>query len=172
MDETIQLDPELEARFAEWSRWARQRGWLSACRSIEGRYRPPAGEVWDEEPRPMPVAILQAWEVECAWRASLHIKERRLVKAVWITAPRGSAQAWEAHKRRVCRELMIRRAEFAPMAVKAASTIGRTLQRAQFRPRMQPLSAPHAQMRVETASSGGFGVAGRIVRVVSLLARG
>jgi len=41
----VHVDPALDYRLREWGRWARQRHWMSACRSIEGRYRPEAGEV-------------------------------------------------------------------------------------------------------------------------------
>jgi len=75
----VHVDPALDYRLREWGRWARQRHWMSACRSIEGRYRPEAGDVWERDPRPLPVDALDAWRVECAWRTGLPYLERMIL---------------------------------------------------------------------------------------------
>jgi hypothetical protein len=109
----------------------------------------------------MPVAILAAWQVECVWRTRLKLRDRMLVKAVFITAPRGSAHAWEAHKRRTCRELMIHKTKFADEVRRVASAMDRALQAAEYAARIRLLAPPHGDVRVDTAQVGGIGVEGK-----------
>jgi hypothetical protein len=109
----VHLDSALEHRLFEWKRWAKARGWSSSgCRSAENRYRPEAGDVFEQEPRGLPINALDAWRIECAWRTGLPLKERLLLRAYFITAPVGSLGGWERHVRTTCRELAIPRHEF------------------------------------------------------------
>lgn len=73
-------------RLVNWARWATGRRWLSAsCYSVEGRFRPEAGEVWQEQrARPQPLDILDAWTVECTWRVALPLRERLILRAYFV----------------------------------------------------------------------------------------
>ena len=97
-----------------WARWARVRRWQpSSCRSIEGRYMPELGEVWDDSPPKWPVDMLEAWHVEQTWRTRLPFKERMVVRSFFITAPVTTKEgrngdAFRFHIYRTCRQLGIR----------------------------------------------------------------
>jgi hypothetical protein len=125
----VHVDPALDYRLREWGRWARQRHWMSACRSIEGRYRPEAGEVWEREPKPLPVNALDAWRVECAWRTGLPYLERMTLRAYFVIGPRQSlgSNAWHAHIHATCRKYGIRRADWSGMVVRSANMIANQL---------------------------------------------
>ena len=124
----VHIDPALDYRLREWGRWARQRHWISASstRSIEGRYRPEAGEVWERDPKPLPVDALDAWKVECAWRTSLPYMERMVLRGYFVIRPRGSlgSQGWNSHVNAMCRKYGIRRADWGRMVVRAANMLG------------------------------------------------
>ena len=125
----VHIDPALDYRLREWGRWARQRHWMSACRSIEGRYRPEAGEVWERDPKPLPVDALDAWRVECAWRTGLPYLERMILRAYFVIGPRillGS-KGWKAHVNAICDKHGIRRADWSWMVVRAANMLGNQL---------------------------------------------
>ena len=125
----VHVDPALDYRLREWGRWARQRHWMSACRSIEGRYRPEAGEVWERDAKPLPVDALDAWRVECAWRTGLPYLERMIIRAYFVVGPRGSlgSQGWKAHVNAICRKHGIRRADWSRMVVRATNMLGNQL---------------------------------------------
>jgi len=125
--DVVRVEDALDARLKEWGRWARQRAWLSSCRSIEGRYRPEAGEVWDRDPKPLPVDALEAWRVEVNWRY-LPWRERMMLRAYYVTAPRSSVPAWERHKRDTCRKLGLHRNEWAYMVQRGAVMLDSILQ--------------------------------------------
>lgn len=128
------INPALNERLCEWGRWARQRRWLSFCRSIEGRFRPEAGNVWDREPRALPIDALDAWHVECCWRLGLPLRERLILRAYFVTAPGGSSERrtageWHAYTRRMCRSLGIPRGEFELAVSAAARMLNNVLRR-------------------------------------------
>ena len=125
----VHVDPALDYRLREWGRWARQRHWMSACRSVEGRYRPEAGEVWERDPKPLPVDALDAWRVECAWRTGLPYLERMILRGYFVIGPRGSlgSQGWKAHVNAICRKHGIRRADWSRMVSAAANRLGNQL---------------------------------------------
>jgi hypothetical protein len=125
----VHVDPALDYRLREWGRWARQRHWMSACRSIEGRYRPGAGDVWERDPRPLPVDALDAWRVECAWRTGLPYLERMILRGYFVVGPRSSlgSQGWKSHANAICSKHGIRRADWSRMVVRAANMLGNQL---------------------------------------------
>jgi len=125
----VHVDPALDYRLREWGRWARQRHWMSACRSVEGRYRPEAGEVWEREPKPLPVNALDAWRVECAWRTGLPYLERMILRGYFVVGPRSSlgSQGWKSHVNAICRKHGIRRADWSRMVSAAVNRLGNQL---------------------------------------------
>jgi hypothetical protein len=124
------IAPEADWRLREWSRWARQRRWSSSMiGSAESRYRPETGEVWDDDPKPLPPDARDAWYVECEWRfVPLH--ERMLIRAYYITGPNKGGNAWEAHKRVTCRKLGIHPKTFNAAVDKAVRMLVNRLTRA------------------------------------------
>lgn len=140
----VHVDPALDYRLREWGRWARQRHWMSACRSIEGRYRPEAGEVWERDPKPLPVDALDAWRVECAWRTGLPYLERMILRAYFVVGPRGSlgSQGWKSHVNAICRKYGIRRADWSRMVVRATNMLGNQLTSAESGVTIAPSSSP------------------------------
>jgi hypothetical protein len=133
-DEPV-IDAALHQRLTDWGRWARQRRWLSSCRSMESRYRPEAGEVFDRDPRPLPVDARDAWLVECCWRTRLPLKARMVLRAYFVTGPGGSgerrtAEEWNRYVSKTCRLLAIKRADWGPAVTGAANMISNALRSA------------------------------------------
>jgi hypothetical protein len=123
-DDRQEIAPEVDGLLREWARWAKRRSWSSStCASAEKKYSPPLGEVWDDEPKPLPADARLAWKVECVWR-KVTFKERMTLKAAYITAPSyRDAEAWDIHKRRHCRIYGIRRSEFDRYVFRAANMV-------------------------------------------------
>lgn len=120
-----EIPPEVDGTLREWARWAKQRNWMSfrTCDSAERLYSAPLGEVYDDEPRPLPVAALQAWAVECIWR-TIPMKERMLVKAAYITAPSyKDAEAWLTHRKKNCRKMGVNIRDFEMLVCRGARMI-------------------------------------------------
>jgi hypothetical protein len=140
----VHVDPALDYRLREWGRWARQRHWMSACRSIEGRYRPEAGEVWERDPKPLPVDALDAWRVECAWRTGLPYLERMILRGYFVIGPRGSlgSQGWKAHVNAICRKHGVRRADWSRMVSSAVNRLGNQLTLAGIGVTVEPSNSP------------------------------
>lgn len=129
------IDTGLHDRLVEWGIWANSRGWLSTCRSIEGRYLPPAGEVWERDPKPLPPDARDAWKIECAWRL-MPWKPKMILKAQYVATPRPDRpptawprHMWERHLRHVCRELCIPWKEWEPSLDLAVRAIDNRLKR-------------------------------------------
>jgi hypothetical protein len=119
------VDPYLDSVLRDWGRWARTGGRPpGTCASAEKRYVPEAGEVWETEPRPIPVDVRQAWEVETAWRTFVPIRERLLLRAHYVTAPTRSGDAWAAHVRRNSRAVGIRPSEWGAAVGTSARILG------------------------------------------------
>jgi hypothetical protein len=149
----VYVEPALDYRLRNWARWARVRHWLSsACRSIEGRYRPEAGDVWDRDLRPLPVDSLDAWAIECTWRTGLPLRERAIVRAYYVTAPVSSPGAWEAHKRKTCRMLSIARGAWAYDVGRAITMLGTRLQSVDFSRRIRSSYPPIGRDRVDASA--------------------
>jgi hypothetical protein len=130
------IDPALHERLEHWGRWARTRRWLSFCRSIEHKYRAPAGQVWEREPKPLPIDALDAWDVECTWRTTLPLRERLILRAYFVTAPGGSGERrtsdeWHAYVRRQCRALAIPKADWEHAVAAAARMLGNQLHKSE-----------------------------------------
>ena len=117
---------------------------MSACRSIEGRYRPEAGEVWERDPKPLPVDAIDAWRVECAWRTGLPYLERMIIRAYFVVGPRGSlgSQGWKSHVNAICRKHGIRRADWSRVVVRATNMLGNQLTSAESGVNIAPSSSP------------------------------
>lgn len=122
--DTPAIDQALTERLSEWGRWARQRRWLSFCRSIEGRFRPEAGDVWETEPRSLPVDALDAWHVECCWRTGLPLRERLILRAHFVIV-----RDWQGYRRRLSRQLGIPRKDWDHALVAAANMLNNILRR-------------------------------------------
>ena len=100
---TDRLPDHIYNRLTNWARWANGHRFYICitCMSAERNYRPPGGEVMDEErlSRPVPVDSRDAMQVELAW-SRLPLPTRTLLRAHWIQGqPDG----------RICRQLRIKR---------------------------------------------------------------
>jgi hypothetical protein len=151
---------DIDSILSEWARWSKRRNWASSnCLSAERFYRPELGEVWDDEPKSIPIDLSQAWSVECAWRL-VPFKERMIVKANYITSPtvRGSTYSWEGHKRKVCRSLSIQRRDFDLYLVRGSAMIHNLLRFSHKKPTIRADFPPLGQKRVQDRQIAGFGV--------------
>lgn len=120
--EAYVIPGDLQNRLANWTRWATGRRWFSAtCWSVEGRFRPEAGNVWEEAVHcPQPLDILDAWAVECTWRTALPLRERAILRAYFIL---------DYHPSRVGYMLRIRRSEVAREVYRASMMLRNSLPR-------------------------------------------
>ena len=118
------IEPDVDRTLREWARWARSwHAGPATCRSVEGRYIPEAGEVWEQEPKPLPIDAREAWRIECIWRTRLPMPERLVLKAHYVTAPTYSSDAWLAHVRRTARELRIPVRDYSMAVTTAARAV-------------------------------------------------
>jgi hypothetical protein len=124
MDEYI-IPDYLHARLKNWASWAKVRKFPSHCRSIEHRFRPEAGEVWEPAPVRISVDLLDAYDVERAW-SRLQDKQKMALKAHYFLAPvapkDGSSlkAVWGAFITRVSRALGIQRSGYSLAVYRAA----------------------------------------------------
>lgn len=124
MHEAQELRQKFSQRIGNWIRVARDRGWESwHCASAEGRYRaPPAIEAEDEQRRQphWPADVLDAWQLEDAWRAIDHETYRLFL-------------AYHYHKRlkprRICSLLRIHHTRFDETLRKARATLRNVAER-------------------------------------------
>lgn len=121
--EAEELQQKLSYRIENWVRVARDRKWESArCSSIESRYIPPASKKDEErEPKWTP-DILDAWQLEDAWRSIDYDQHRMILVYVYH-------RGWK--EGRVCRELpkRIRQYKFDETLRKARAALRNILER-------------------------------------------
>lgn len=148
----IDIDPYIDGILRDWARWAKRRNWASAtCASAEKMYRPELGEVWDDEPLPLPIDAREAWKVECTWRV-VPMKERMSVKAAYITAPSyRDVEAWDIHKKRHCRKIGIQKRDFEAYVRRGANMIYNRLRSMRMANTISGVEVPADRSQIESA---------------------
>ena len=126
-EERPRVDRYVEDRLIDWGRWARSGKWQSSCGSAEKYYLPEAGEIWQDEPRPVPVDQRDAWQVECLWRTKLEYRDRVLLRAHYVLGAGKSPGRWFVHIRRTSRHAGIRADQWGHAVGSAARKLGEYL---------------------------------------------
>ena len=114
------VPPDIDDRLRNWARWARVRGWQSSCGSAEKNYQPDAGNVMEGVAPIERADLWDALEIERTWSAKMPMKEKIVLKAVYIGPQGRSSDDAKRRERLLARQIGCHRQDFPRMVYMAA----------------------------------------------------